>query len=115
MAEALDAVPANHLVVIDCLTLFLANLLAAPDASPERAGHHIDTLLVALLRRRERGASTVVVSNEVGMGIPPDTELGRVYRDDLGRLNQAVAAIADHSLLMVAGRALPLRDPMELL
>ena len=115
LANGVDAVPADHFLVIDCLTLFLANLLAAPDAAPERAGNHIDTLLAALLRRRERGANTVVVSNEVGMGIHPDTELGRVYRDDLGRLNQAVAAIADHSLLMVAGRALPLRDPMELL
>jgi adenosyl cobinamide kinase/adenosyl cobinamide phosphate guanylyltransferase len=72
-------------------------------------------LLDALRRRRSRGGDTVVVSNEVGLGIHPDTELGRVYRDDLGRLNQAVAAISDRALLMVAGRAIPLSDPMEFL
>ena len=115
LANGINAVPADHFLVIDCLTLFLANLMAVPDAAPQNSSEHTAALLEALQRRRSHGGSTVVVSNEVGMGIHPDTELGRVYRDDLGRLNQAVAAIADHALLMVAGRALPLRDPMELL
>jgi adenosyl cobinamide kinase/adenosyl cobinamide phosphate guanylyltransferase len=114
VGTAIDAVPADHLVVVDCLTVFLANVLVSPDA-PESPVAATTSLLDALRRRRSRGGDTVVVSNEVGLGIHPDTELGRVYRDDLGRLNQAVAAISDRALLMVAGRALPLRDPMEFL
>jgi adenosyl cobinamide kinase/adenosyl cobinamide phosphate guanylyltransferase len=57
----------------------------------------------------------VVVSNEVGMGIHPATELGRRYRDVLGRVNREVAAAADKTLLMVAGRALALHEPGTLL
>ncbi|MCU1361072.1 MAG: cobP, partial [Ilumatobacteraceae bacterium] len=60
-----------------------------------------------------RVGPTVVVSNEVGLGLHPDTPLGREYRDELGRLNQQVAALAVRSLLLVAGRALPLSDPWE--
>jgi adenosyl cobinamide kinase/adenosyl cobinamide phosphate guanylyltransferase len=55
----------------------------------------------------------VVISNEVGLGLHPDTDLGRVYRDELGRLNQSIAAIADRTLLLVAGRAVTLGDPWE--
>ena len=62
-----------------------------------------------------RSGPTVVVSNEVGLGLHPDTDLGREYRDELGRLNQRVAAACDRTLLLVAGRALPLTDPWEFL
>ena len=58
-----------------------------------------------------RTAPTVVVSNEVGLGIHPTTELGRRYRDLLGRVNQQWAGAADTTLLLVAGRALRLDDP----
>jgi adenosyl cobinamide kinase/adenosyl cobinamide phosphate guanylyltransferase len=51
------------------------------------------------------------VSNEVGSGVHPEGELGRRYRDLLGRVNQIVAAGADTTLLVVAGRALRLDDP----
>ena len=56
----------------------------------------------------ERGGDTVVVSEEVGLGVHPSSELGRHFRDALGSLNQAIAAVADHALLVVAGRALRL-------
>jgi adenosyl cobinamide kinase/adenosyl cobinamide phosphate guanylyltransferase len=56
-----------------------------------------------------------VISNEVGLGLHPETALGRDYRDELGRLNQRVAAVAQRSLLLVAGRALPLTDPWKFL
>ena len=56
-----------------------------------------------------------MISNEVGLGVHPETELGRRYRDELGRVNQAVAAAASTSLLLVAGRATVLRDPWDLL
>ena len=56
-----------------------------------------------------------MISNEVGLGLHPETPSGRRYRDELGRLNQAVAGAASSSLLLVAGRATVLRDPWELL
>lgn len=58
-----------------------------------------------------RDGPTVVVSEEVGMGVHPESAVGRRFRDDLGRLNQAVAAAADECLLVVAGRVLPLERP----
>jgi adenosyl cobinamide kinase/adenosyl cobinamide phosphate guanylyltransferase len=60
-----------------------------------------------------RHGDTVVVSEEVGLGVHPSSEAGRAFRDDLGQLNQAVAAVADDVFLVVAGRTLRLRpgDP----
>lgn len=116
LGDAIRAVPADHFLVVDCLTVWLGNIVArVRDAdSLTRYGDDMN----AGLRARATmpgGAGTVVVSNEVGMGVHPETELGREYRDALGRLNQAVAAHADTTLLMVAGRALPLVDPWEVL
>ena len=58
-----------------------------------------------------RPADTVVVSEEVGLGVHPSTEEGRRFRDALGTLNQAVATVADEVLLVVAGRMLRLGPP----
>jgi adenosyl cobinamide kinase/adenosyl cobinamide phosphate guanylyltransferase len=58
----------------------------------------------------ERTADTVVVSEEVGMGVHPSSASGRHFRDALGTVNQAVAALADHVFLVVAGRALRLHE-----
>lgn len=60
---------------------------------------------------RSRSGDTVVVSEEVGLGVHPSTELGRVFRDALGAANVAVAEVADDVLLVVAGRVLPLERP----
>ncbi|MGH9030301.1 MAG: bifunctional adenosylcobinamide kinase/adenosylcobinamide-phosphate guanylyltransferase [Acidimicrobiales bacterium] len=59
---------------------------------------------------RERKGDSVVVSEEVGMGVHPSSEAGRRFRDALGDFNQAVAAVADEVLLVVAGRTLRLDD-----
>ena len=66
-----------------------------------------DVDVVALLTALQaRTAPTVVVSEEVGLGVHPETEVGRAWRDALGDLNQAVASIADTVLLVVAGRTI---------
>lgn len=65
----------------------------------------VDGLVEAL---RSRTAATVVVSEEVGLGVHPETEVGRRWRDAVGEANQAVAAVADDVLLVVAGRVLRL-------
>ncbi len=81
------------------------------------AGHRgfavaTDRLLDALGRRAADGRATVLVSEEVGMGVHPASEAGRRFRDALGRLNEEVAAVASTVLLVVAGRVLRL-DPSD--
>jgi adenosyl cobinamide kinase/adenosyl cobinamide phosphate guanylyltransferase len=62
-----------------------------------------------------RSGDTIVVSDEVGMGVHPSTEIGRRFRDALGSLNTAVAEVADRVLLVVAGRVLELDRPADVL
>jgi adenosylcobinamide kinase/adenosylcobinamide-phosphate guanylyltransferase len=81
-------------VLVDCLTLCVTHLLRA-DREPDWPG-----VLAALDLRT---APTVIVSNEVGLGIVPDNALARAFRDVAGRLHQRVAARADHVVFMVAG------------
>ncbi len=97
LPERIEALAdSDHPILIDCLTLWLSNSLLA-DLDLERAS---DQLVAAL----EKVSSPVVIaSNEVGLGIVPDTPLGRRFRDAQGRLNQRVAALADRVILMVAG------------
>jgi adenosyl cobinamide kinase/adenosyl cobinamide phosphate guanylyltransferase len=83
-------------IVIDCLTLWVANLLEA-GGTP---GEWVAPLLAAY---RAGKANWVVISNEVGLGLVPDNALGRRYRDALGVVNQLVAEAADRVTLMVAG------------
>ena len=78
----------------------------------ERVEAEVSRLAEALARTTR---DVIVVSNEVGSGIVPATPSGRLYRDELGRLNQLVAATADRSLLLVAGRAQRLENPWDLL
>jgi len=101
LREALEA--AEGTVVVDCLSLWVANLL--------EADMEIDAGAAAAAAGRGR---TIAVSNEVGLGIVPATPLGRRYRDVLGRVNAAWADAAETTLLVVAGRALPLASPWEL-
>ena len=105
LAEALarEAL-AGRPILIDCLTLWLSNHLLA--------GHDIEAEI-------ERLASAIaatpvpltIVSNEVGMGVVPETLLGRAFRDHQGRLNAQVAAIATRVVFMAAGLPLVLKGP----
>lgn len=102
LAGALEALPDNQAVLVDCLTLWLTNhMLADHDVGAE-------CRRLADVLSRPRGP-WFVVSNEVGQGIVPDNALARRFRDDAGRLNQQVAAVADTVLLMVAGLALKVK------
>lgn len=111
LAGVLERVAADAFVVVDCLTLWVANLQFA-DRSDDETLTVAGALASALAARH---APSVVVTNEVGLGIHPDTDLGRRYRDLLGGVNRAVATDAWRSLLMVAGRAIRLDPPHELL
>jgi adenosylcobinamide kinase/adenosylcobinamide-phosphate guanylyltransferase len=102
--SAVETVPEQSAIVLDCLSLWVANLLARGDAPGE-----IETENAALCALAAgRAALTVVVSNEVGLGVVPVTELGRRFRDVLGRVNARWAQEADEAAFVVAGRSLPL-------
>lgn len=91
-------------VLVDCLTLWLSNLMAADrDVEDE-----IASLAAAL---PSLGGPVVLVSNEVGLGIVPDNALARRFRDNAGRLHQAVAAVVPAMVFMAAGLPLHLKHP----
>jgi adenosylcobinamide kinase/adenosylcobinamide-phosphate guanylyltransferase len=104
LAEALRAAPSGATVLIDCLTLWLSNLM-------ER-GTDIETQITKLQKAlAERVGATVIVSNEVGLGIVPDNALARRFRDLQGNLNQRLAAQAPCVIMMVAGIAAAVKSP----
>jgi adenosylcobinamide kinase/adenosylcobinamide-phosphate guanylyltransferase len=89
-------------VLVDCLTLWLSNLMEAgrnPAAEADRLARLLPTL----------DGRVILVSNEVGLGIVPDTALARRFRDEAGRMNQAVARAAERVLLVVAGLPLTVK------
>jgi adenosylcobinamide kinase/adenosylcobinamide-phosphate guanylyltransferase len=92
-------------VLVDCLTLWLSNLMLADGAVEEEMMRVEKALLLAT-------APKVVVSNEVGSGIVPEYPLGRRFRDAQGIFNQRIAALADRVVLVVAGLPMPLKGTL---
>jgi len=93
----------GHPLLVDCLTLWLSNLLLA--------GRPVDEEMEALCGALRLAAGPVVlVANEVGMGLVPETPLGRQFRDAAGFLNQEVAALADRVVFVAAGLPLVLKE-----
>ena len=95
-----EAAP-DRLLLVDCLTLWLTNLLLGPGLEPE-----LTRLLETLPTLPGR---VILVSNEVGWGIVPENPLARSFRDEQGRLNQRVALIATDVTLVAAGLPLTLK------
>ena len=96
-----EAAPDRPLL-IDCLTLWLSNLMLA--------GRSVDAETAALMAALRLAAGPVVLAaNEVGMGLVPETPLGRRFRDAAGRLNQEIAAQADRVVFIAAGLPLVLK------
>jgi adenosylcobinamide kinase/adenosylcobinamide-phosphate guanylyltransferase len=95
------------LILVDCLTVWVANRMLAgdPDARILEAADELARFM------GERRAALILVSNEVGAGVHPPTADGLRYRDLLGLVNQRVAAAADRVTLMVAGLALAVKAP----
>jgi adenosylcobinamide kinase/adenosylcobinamide-phosphate guanylyltransferase len=104
VAESLAAAPPEACVILDCLSLWVSNLLGADWAD--------DAVAAEAERTASAGAArvgrTIVVSNEVGLGLVPESPLGRRYRDLLGHVNTAFAERADEGFFLVAGRVLRL-------
>jgi adenosylcobinamide kinase/adenosylcobinamide-phosphate guanylyltransferase len=93
---ALERISEDDVVVVDCLTLWLSNLMLAEQ--------DVATQTEALLASLQSCKNPLwLVSNEVGLGIVPENALARRFRDEAGRLHRLLAAQADHVVLMVAG------------
>lgn len=108
LAAAVGAVSSDACVVVDCVTVWVGNLFhrGIPEGEIEVAAGALAEVL-----RRRRGPA-LVVTNEVGLGLVPETALGRRYRDVLGRVNATLAGVADRVVLMCAGRGVEL-SPLD--
>ncbi len=127
-AAALRDAPTEVCALLDCVSLWISNLLLAELNADNHAGERdeidaatsaaaeasmasaLDALFAAV---ESRAGPTIAVSNEVGGGVVPATSLGRAYRDVLGVANQRLAARAERAWLLVAGRALELPPSQE--
>ena len=107
LAGALTSVPRdNAAVLVDCLTLWLSNLIAA--------GRNVEREIQSLIECLPKVAAPVIfVSNEVGLGIVPDNALARAFRDHAGFLHQAVASAADRVYFVAAGLPLLLKKEAQ--
>lgn len=100
LPAALRAVDVDATVLVDALGTWVA--------AHDDLRFDLDDLITALGERR---GTTVIVSDEVGLGVHPSTDVGRRFRDALGDVNRAVANVSDQVMLVVAGRVLPLSAP----
>lgn len=105
LPEAIANVDQTHVVVVDCVTVWISNLIVELGLTHDEVLGRVDGLIAVC---REREALTVLVSNEVGMGVVPETVLGRSFRDLQGLANNVIAANATSVGLVVAGRVLNL-------
>lgn len=100
----------DSLVVVDCITLWVSNLMWRGDTDED-----VEKTAMQLAEAARRSPARVLaVSNEVGLGVHPETDLGRRYRDLLGRVNTTLVGASHRTLMMIAGRAVtlePAADP----
>jgi len=97
-------------ILVDCVTLWLSNLLFKYEDVPETVEERIKDDVQQLIRTLNKMITPVIlVSNEVGMGIVPDNRLARLFRDIAGTANQALAAAADEVHVVISGIPLKLK------
>ena len=110
LAQAISRLSApHHLLVVDCLTLWLTNLLMPAEAAENPQQQHsttptsVDAVAALLAALRSAPGPVVLVSNEIGLGVIPMGEQVRHFVYTAGQVNQAVAAVSQRVVLMVAG------------
>ena len=102
----MDNARAEGVVLIDCLTLWINNLLMENESAPD-----VENQISKLVRALQSADGTVIiVSNEVGTGIVPENKLARLYRDLVGSVNQEMARIADRVVWVVAGIPVTIKE-----
>jgi len=100
LAKAMSAVPQSDVILIDCLTLWVNNLLYYFKEDAEKIRQQFDLFLDVLANPQRQ---IVIVTNEVGLGVTPENELTRTFIDELGFINQRAAQLSDEVIMMVAG------------
>lgn len=112
LADAIKSAAGFDVLLVDCLTLWVNNLLYEAQQQDEDlsedAMHDLCGELISACR--EQGKTVIFVSNELGMGLVPADSLSRRYRDLIGRCNQVMAAAADEAVFMVSGLPLTLKN-----
>lgn len=103
LADALADAANAEVVIVDCLTLWVTNMLCREIAPEPMFDGFIGEM------RRERSGTLYIVSNEIGMGIVPDNALSRRFRDLAGKLNRMTAQAADEAVLVVSGIPLTIK------
>jgi adenosyl cobinamide kinase/adenosyl cobinamide phosphate guanylyltransferase len=112
VAEAVtEALTRCRTVVVDCVTLWISNLLVGDDAFGEAEAARRAQELAAAARSPD--CTVIVVTNEVGSGVVPDNELARRFRDCAGRANQVIARAADEVQFLVSGIAVQVKPAKE--
>ena len=101
--EPLMRASKDEVILIDCLTLFVSNLLCASSFDNTK----IESFKSAVKNTKAR---LIIVSNETGFGVVPDNKLARQFRDVSGKLNQDIASIADKVTMVIAGLGMPLKN-----
>ncbi len=110
LADALSPVIGDYdVVILECVTLWLSNLMLSESAGNETMPDIPTRVRQLLDLYRDGSACWIIVSNEVGLGVISPTKLGRHYADELGRVNQQIAAAADIVYFMAAGLPLKLK------
>ena len=101
--EPLISASNDEVILVDCLTLFVSNLLCAESFDKNKIELFKEAVKITKAR-------LIIVSNETGLGVVPDNKLARQFRDVAGKLNQDIASIADRVTLIVAGLEMPLKN-----
>jgi len=111
LGEAISKIgPKADVLLVDCLTLWVSNLMMEHSEKPDPAEYFIAEQTSCLIESLRAAACPVIlVTNEVGAGIVPDNPLARQYRDAVGQVNQRIAACADQVIWMVAGIAVKIK------
>ena len=123
IGEVLSSLPENEVVLIDCITVYISNLIFVglnekKDKSNETNTQEIDfgdkeKLIMEKMKKlvdAAKNKDVILVSNEVGMGVVPSTKLGREFRDIAGRVNQYLAKKADEVYITIAGLPVELKE-----
>jgi adenosyl cobinamide kinase/adenosyl cobinamide phosphate guanylyltransferase len=110
ISVAMRSAPEGSVAVVDCLTLWVSNLMMSGVMTEDDAASRSR---LALKAARESGASFVFVTSEVGMGVVPMSKEARLFCDLLGRVNQEVAAESDHIYLLVSGVPLAVKGGLD--
>jgi len=111
LTSVIRKVPDDALVILDCVTMWVANCLL--DEFDVVAMEQETAAFLSMASRRK--APVVIVTNEVGLSIVPENELARLYQDMLGRVNQALAQVAERVLFLSAGRVTQLQKIEDIL